>query len=839
MDFLEPIQDYLFYSAVLSSTQTISSSMDTATTAASLVSESMASSAYLSMLEATPAPDDGSFQASTEDSLVSESVSLIEAETTSASALASKTMAAAAFIPASGFFATLMNSFRSTALPPPPVGATANITDSTPDFVLKRLAQSFVSAIAQQSAETDIQDPKVSTFVSYLVSPFAILCICMAILLNRTVVFATTRRPAPLTLPYRLILRSVAIYFLASRTVPLISAITCTASPIAQYIPSYFETKTCPTPTVLWDLYWGICVGHFIETFSSVIQGQTPHSETGMTLFEYSMAFQEVQSSSRMSMEVLVVAITSSLSLLTLHTFGAFNMYNYRLIPSTIFGASFLTYFGWSVFSNRVFYFPTVCIIGYLPQLIMSVIIFMCGIIYGLACLLGGGAGNLSTSWKHVNISLKDDFYSCLFKVGVVALTTTSQATFINETALINQPTYTWIEREDSKDKAHGESSVNQSISSVPILAPSLLHASQDDISRFTLNSSLNSMSPYSRETPLPPDLAGPRKRRHDGAIEPPKLLTLYRITSVFKMMHGMLVILIHLVLKILWNIGFKYVLPSSKTNKSYPDGQPIGSAEALERVKNQVVYSTVEDDEGNWKTEEPGYQELLWGHLIPDVDNSKSYKPDALDDGFSTDEEGLEYESDYEGGSSNSHSTNYISHVSYQRQPFSSTPFADKPKSTLAELYDLIMPSPQDLLALLAPQTPQQIENKRLLISHLEEHQDTAPSSSLSGDQPSKSTQVQRTRPVTRSQYKRRIWDESKALLHTIETRRRKFVVDDEIRETLCVVCQCSTRQVILWPCRCLAVCEECRMALVAQNFKGCVCCRRDVKSFSRIFVP
>jgi len=53
------------------------------------------------------------------------------------------------------------------------------------------------------------------------------------------------------------------------------------------------------------------------------------------------------------------------------------------------------------------------------------------------------------------------------------------------------------------------------------------------------------------------------------------------------------------------------------------------------------------------------------------------------------------------------------------------------------------------------------------------------------------------------------------------------------------CVVCQSAPRSIIVWPCRCLSLCDDCRVTLAMNNFDKCVCCRRDVGSFSRIFVP
>ncbi|KAJ1735421.1 hypothetical protein LPJ72_001889 [Coemansia sp. Benny D160-2] len=52
-----------------------------------------------------------------------------------------------------------------------------------------------------------------------------------------------------------------------------------------------------------------------------------------------------------------------------------------------------------------------------------------------------------------------------------------------------------------------------------------------------------------------------------------------------------------------------------------------------------------------------------------------------------------------------------------------------------------------------------------------------------------------------------------------------------------LCVVCWANTRCVMLRPCRCLCLCNECRVALVARNFDHCPCCRRGVAGYSRVY--
>ncbi|KAL5341180.1 hypothetical protein BJX70DRAFT_76776 [Aspergillus crustosus] len=53
------------------------------------------------------------------------------------------------------------------------------------------------------------------------------------------------------------------------------------------------------------------------------------------------------------------------------------------------------------------------------------------------------------------------------------------------------------------------------------------------------------------------------------------------------------------------------------------------------------------------------------------------------------------------------------------------------------------------------------------------------------------------------------------------------------------CVVCQSNSRSIIVWPCRCLCICEDCRVSLAMNNFGSCVTCRQDVGGFVRLWVP
>ncbi|KAJ3227799.1 hypothetical protein HK099_000053 [Clydaea vesicula] len=91
----------------------------------------------------------------------------------------------------------------------------------------------------------------------------------------------------------------------------------------------------------------------------------------------------------------------------------------------------------------------------------------------------------------------------------------------------------------------------------------------------------------------------------------------------------------------------------------------------------------------------------------------------------------------------------------------------------------------------------------------------------------------------------------ERKELLKLTLNRRKR--VTDEIRNAInenyskessfscrvCVVCHCEKRTIVLRPCGCLCLCDDCREALAIRRFNDCPCCRRKVRGFSKIYEP
>ena len=50
------------------------------------------------------------------------------------------------------------------------------------------------------------------------------------------------------------------------------------------------------------------------------------------------------------------------------------------------------------------------------------------------------------------------------------------------------------------------------------------------------------------------------------------------------------------------------------------------------------------------------------------------------------------------------------------------------------------------------------------------------------------------------------------------------------------CLICKANKRNIVTWPCRCLALCDECRILLGYKGFSTCVSCDSDVKGYSKL---
>ena len=699
----------------------------------------------------------------------------------------------------------------------------------------------------------------------------------------------------------------------------------------------------------LWPLFQTLCLSHFIETVSCAVQGRPVAVETGMTLFEHSLAFAEadaaisnqlgwglfssgsatnatVQQASGANIaisrsmimnrvntppEVLLIAFISSMSHITSHILGVFGIqHKYRLFSTGFWAICFMGSLVIEAFDFSlddlahmgIFRFPTVCIIGFVPHLMILVGIMICFAIYVFALILAAleppepaMEGRPLTFRERIlrahenmqaNISLADirisramDFYTALLRTGFGVITMASEAVYLNEDRGVNLKRRTWLEEERFREleslRMHWAE---------PGGAGGSSHDSAGTIGLVPIkDGQAGAPSGYARERAaqnVPKSRAADRRPRDGvGASERSSrwLLAFEFLMNISRLVLRWTALI---ALRLLGRLGVRqqpsFLLSLSRWSaRTQDEKQPSNPNKTRSRFARNNKNSLLFNDETmdveaevrrrlrrspetiNLPEEELDsrlYDSWKHGELWGAVDTSGDWNPsedaddwDATSVITSVDEtqEGTDnqWEDDYEDEEADGQRTPTQTSVNFSRE---TTPF------------DQLIGMP-DLARLLHPKSPEERHEAHALAAHLNSDR------IVTRSQYARMQQNQRGRLLLSSNPRRgrrlnqsRMTDEEEAeLLEQLILSRRAEIPekelstgstgsmaggDDEGAEAagpLCVVCHTSSRTIILWPCRCLSLCDECRVSLAMNNFDKCVCCRREVISFSRIYVP
>ncbi|KAK5165158.1 uncharacterized protein LTR77_009256 [Saxophila tyrrhenica] len=403
---------------------------------------------------------------------------------------------------------------------------------------------------------------------SYLTSRWALATFTAAIILNRTQFYASSRESLRLPWYVRLALYVVPICVFLAHLQIMLEALRCQTSPdfaLLRYgdplknlaidfgaeggflyklsstlTPWQNDMESCTrrgmslpaidndrsllrgSMSLLFGFFLSLCTYQLFETLSCSLQGERTRPETGMTLFEHSLAFAECEamissalgfgffgqlrldgaSSARaeesngpmvsraellqrlnVPPEVLLVCVISCLSHLSSSILAVTGLrHKVRLVNTGIWASCYMTAFVWSfakvivnpidnIADLGVLRFPTVCIVGFIPHLLILIGIMTCAVIYAVALLVttlsvpaevgNGMSFRERFAWAYENlqanvqfspgsriqIRMSDDFYNTLLKVGFAVLTAASEAVYLNEGNRIKVAQMTWLEQ--------------------------------------------------------------------------------------------------------------------------------------------------------------------------------------------------------------------------------------------------------------------------------------------------------------------------------------------------------------------------------------------------------
>lgn len=806
---------------------------------------------------------------------------------------------------------------------------------------------------------------------SYFSSRWALITFAVSIVLNRTHFYASSRQNLRLRWKARLCIYLIPIALLLTQTLWVLQVIKCQTSP--DFPLHRYGSNTQQNPLVMfggdggfmyqmssallfwqddekscaamgmtikdtdkasllgsfsfvWPFFVTICISQFVETLACALQGRQPMSETGMTIFEHSLAFAECEAmissaldlgrfsgikakavdassstaSDAMSFtrtmilrrlnvpsEVLLICFISCLSHLTSAVLAVTGKrHRWRLVSTGIWAMCYLGAFIWSfvrLMNNPlggptdlgILRFPTVCIVGFVPHALILCGIAVCATIYGLALLITaisppGNAGDLTlkqrfslafhnlqanvqfSSSSSIKLNWQEDFYTNLLKIGFTILTAASEAVYLNEGSRIKIHDMTWLER-----KRLDELTAHQR-QRMPHVPPEL---QGDSIARGLEHSDQGSAifsSGYANERRS-------RARKKDGTEAGAESglghsARRNRWELVVDFLGGVGQVAARTTALMLSKLGLerrpRWLFrrnnnASSLKPRRYKAGRPrvrdfwvVGEDGSLTLPKDDSVdveaetrrrFEAMSKIVPEQVVDANLYSWFLNGGWWGDTDGSGDYEPTTTADEDTTsvvseatsvgaDQNDWEWESDEGSG---------------HRTPTLEDPFPDHASEP---------PTLENLVRLLDPSCPEEREEAKLLAQHL-----------------------QSNAPLTRSAYNRRLTaqrsrvllppssttdaeaDEEGALEAFILSRRQDAARHqsqsgrswdtggDGLGSSgpVCVVCQSAPRSVLVWPCGCLSVCDDCRVGVAARNFSTCLCCRTNVVAYSRLYVP
>jgi len=715
--------------------------------------------------------------------------------------------------------------------------------------------------------------------------------------------------------------------------------------------------------SLLWPVFMCLCLSHFVETLSCALQGRTVVTEAGMSIFEHSLAFAEAEtmisqsiglglfglskssaskddlpltaggSSSpvhlltraqvleRMNVtpELLLIALISCCNSITSNILDVFGKQSrYRLVNTAIWGLCYMGAMVWGFLDTPslgsetgVLKFPTVCIVGFVPHLLILIGILICLCIYGMALTITAfslpsdlpqpsslrerfalahanmqGANQI----RNVRLNMHEDFYTTLLRVGYAALTAASEAVFLNEGRSVVARRMTWLEEDRLAE-------IEASRRKQPSRRRGWVETADP---RFEPGETFNFDIPrapvewesgYGREKKLEKPSNGSRQiQSQSGLGGVGAFQGATRYYHGFSFFRGIFFLLLRWFAcgfsKLLDQVGVRarpqWLNKLAGTgrkgvparNKEQPasldfwiltdEGElelPEDNEFDVEKEmrKREVMNKTQWDEADESRFEDKLYNWWKAGGSWGDQDHSPDYVPpeDELDDTTSViststtnDSEWEEYESDG------------------RRTPTQENPFPGRFSREASPVGETLLDA-ASLARLLDPRDKESKHEARILAAHLAAEKDGR---IMTRSRFQRQMESERARVLMPSRYysntlqtngasqssrgeKRKPTPEEEAeILENLILSRRQDTSGSRREEQpswesgasglgpdgpQCVICQSNPRSIIAWPCRCLCVCEDCRVSLAMNNFGSCVTCRQEVGGFVRLWVP
>ncbi|KAI7226976.1 hypothetical protein KC352_g15646 [Hortaea werneckii] len=859
--------------------------------------------------------------------------------TNHSTALAQSSTAAAAATPNPTMSELLQESFTQSAQAWREGGGSNNLgfSVSQPPSTASTLLTTLLTNIAKLKDFGGI--------FTYLTSKWALTTFTVAILLNRTQFYASSRQNLRLPWYVRLALYGVPICLFLIQLGTVLQALRCQTSPD-------FALLRYGDPLKKLGIDFGGEGGMLYALSSRLVFWQGSDGEACEAV------------GLNVPPEVLLVCLISCFSHLSSAVLAVFDIrHRVRLVNTGIWALSYMSAFIWTF--CRIFFqsfdgvaelgalrFPTVCMVGFIPHLLILTGITVCGAIYGLALLITALSlpSEPDTPFHHrwnrayqnlqanvqfsaassLRIKMSEDFYTALLKIGFNVLTAASEAVYLNEGSHIHVAESTWLERKRMREIADDaelrRASRRRRLPSIPseLSSEDVIARGIDFVDRQN-EGEVAFQSPYARERKSKSRKQQPRGQssgrdgdpgaaaQSGGEVESGIGITQRRNRAqmtfdFFAGVWGLFgSVLAQGLLRLLGPLGVepqrcpawlvkmaglrddghegregeeegtsslqRHPLSLVNMTRNQRDFWMLGPEGRLMIAPNDEVDVEVEtrrmlQRSGTYLGEESLAEHVYawWrrGGWFGSVDGSGDYVGrSATNDDDEEDTTSVLSMSSNESAHDEDEEMESGRRTPTQDDPFGARRFdrALSPATTIATDDNSSALDMAQIARLLNPQTTAERDEARLL-SH-----------ALLSPRPTTRSQYRLHTPSTRSRvlgfrggdenspvtsWKRTEEQEEEDLEAFLLSQREKTgsLADSNgvgsNRKTWqtgaeglgdsgpqCVVCQSSPRTVLVWPCGCLSLCDECRLGLAARNFTKCICCRTEVGAYSRLFVP
>jgi hypothetical protein len=602
--------------------------------------------------------------------------------------------------------------------------------------------------------------------------------------------------------------------------------------------------------------------------------------------------------------ELLLIALISCCNSLASNILDVFGRQSrYRLFNTALWGICFMSTMAWGLLKgssvgseNVVLKFPTVCIVGFVPHLLILSGIITCAAIYMLALFVTAFSlpvevdapqpltlrerftlahENMqgATQFHNIRFNRHEDFYTTLLRVGYTALTAASEAVFLNEGKGVVARSMTWLEEDRLAEIESRRVSLN------PVNRPSDVPFGGGESVDFDIpEASSEWESGYGREKKIERPKNGSRSVRtqtDSGGVG--AFRGMVRCYHGFAFFRGIFYLLLRWTAygldKLLNKIGIgarpQWLKTIVRPRKSGPQKRKNKQTESLDfwiltdagelmlpadhefdvetemrkRERLSTMYWERSDEQ---RLDDKLYGWWKAGGSWGDQDVSSDYTPpeNDVDDTTSVVSMSTTTDSEWEDESEG------------RRTPTRENPYPPGFSREGTPLQESLVDI-SSLARLLDPRDQESRQEARILAAHLAAGQEGRILTRRRFQQQMEheraqvllsSRLVKKTSPGKR---KPTMEEESEILEKLILSRRSNASIhaDEQSWESgasglgpsgpPCVICQTNPRSVITWPCRCLCVCEECRVSLAMNNFGSCVTCRQEVGGFVRLWVP